>query len=90
MEREDIYKLIDGERDYQEEMGKKYAWGEGKGAANHPVGEFLLMLQEYTRRAIVEWHQPKDGNEAALHMVRKVAGLAVACMEKHGAPPRKS
>jgi hypothetical protein len=28
------------------------------------------------------------GNEPALHQIRKIAGIAVNCMEKHGAPYR--
>lgn len=89
MDREDVYELINGERDYQEMMGKKYGWGEGEGASNHSIGDFVLMLECYTRKAVDAWCHAQDGNEEALATIRKIAGIAVACMEKHGSTPRE-
>lgn len=82
MERQEVYNLIDGERDYQDSViGNKYAH------VAHPVAAEILMIEEYAARARVEWTDNK-GDEAALAMVRKVAGLCVRCMEHHGAPER--
>ncbi len=52
------------------------------------IGEFILMLSEYVDRAKHEWTTEKKPEMRALDMVRKVAGIAVNCMEKHGAPRR--
>lgn len=82
MERQEVYKLIDGEREYQNEIvGNKYSH------VAHPVAAEILMMEEYIQRARELWTDVK-GDEAALDMVRKVAGLAVRCMENHGAPER--
>lgn len=93
--REDVYRVIDGERYYQELMAKKHNWGQGTGdASNHEVGVFLALLETYVRRALdahadaTGYRGPVSDNQA-LHVVRKIAALAVACMEQHGAPERK-
>lgn len=87
MTREEVYALINGEREYQERTGEERGWGGGEGASNHSVGDFLVMLDVYCQRAKDAWAS-NTGDEAALDMVRKVAGISVACMEKHGAPAR--
>jgi hypothetical protein len=91
MDRSAVYKLIDGEREYQEAMGKKYGWGQGQGASNHSIAEFAWMIEEYSMRLRAEWHQPETdkAKDGSLAMMRKIAGLAVACMEAHGAPERE-
>lgn len=93
--KEEVYTVIDGELAYQEEMARQNGWGQGTGdASNHEVGVFLSLLESYTRKAL-DAHADATGyrgptnDEAALHVVRKIAGLAVACMVKHGAPQRK-
>lgn len=79
------YKAIDTERDYQDA---------GKGnAARHEekkmtVGEFICCMDEYISKARAEWVKA-GGVPASLHDIRKVAGLAVQCMELHGAPLRQ-
>jgi hypothetical protein len=85
MDRADVYKLIDGERDYQEGL-----WGSAVVHANElSVGDFVLMVEEYAARARKEWvGQPYPEVKALDHM-RKIAGIAVRCMEIHGAPPRQ-
>jgi hypothetical protein len=82
-----VYAVIDGERDYQEA---------GKGnAQRHPdadkamtPGEFILCMEKCLSDARDAWYKPQGG-QASLEFVRKVAGLAVQCMELHGAPRRQ-
>ncbi len=86
MLRDDVYCLIDGERDYQDAMqvgpnGRT----DGK---QKSVGDYLTLLVAYTARAC-EAHVGRPGDQPALDMVRKIAGIAVQCMEVHGAPPRE-
>lgn len=79
MEREKVYKLINGERDYQDTK-----WTGHK----HEVGAYILLLEEYAKRAREQWTD-SNSDVSALDMIRKVAGIAVHCMEEHGAPSRK-
>lgn len=87
MDRTEVYRIIDTERDYQERMGQQNSWGQGQGASNHSVGDFLSMLQAYLARAH-EAYVSNTGDQATLQFVRKLAGICVACMERHGAEPR--
>jgi hypothetical protein len=48
----------------------------------------LTMLSAYLHRA-QQAYVDNTGDEAALGCVRKLAGIAVACMERHGAPSRE-
>jgi hypothetical protein len=86
--REDVYIAIDTERAYQDSLGAdRCAFEQGR-MRNHSVGDHLVMLNEYVRRALEAWVN-NPGDEQALHVIRKVAGIAVRCMERHGAPMRK-
>lgn len=77
-----VYASIDGERDYQDHM-----WGANEAFA---VGEHIALLQEYVNRARQEWSTEKTKPETkTLHMIRKVAGIAVRCLERHGCPRRE-
>ena len=87
MERKEVYELIDGERDYQDLLWNKDTTAtEG----NHSVAEFLMFIQDYTNEAlhILSRKGEPQASEEASHIVRKVAGLSVACMEQNGGFPR--
>lgn len=77
--RQEVYAAIDSERTYQQKK-----WGDHQ----HEVGAYLTMLREYVSKADRAWTD-NVGDAAALEMVRKVAGIAVRCMEDHGAPLRQ-
>jgi hypothetical protein len=85
MERTEVYRRVDGERDYQDSFitGKKF---EDK---IHSVEAEILMMSSYIRKAEDAWTNNK-GEEAALDVVRKIAGLAIRCLEHHGCPERQS
>lgn len=72
------YKAIDSEREYQE---TKWTGHE------HEVGAYITMLDFYVAEAKKGWVK-NSGDAAALESIRKIAGIAVACMEAHGAPER--
>ncbi len=80
--RAEVYAAIDGERDYQDALGANRTDGSA-----HTVGDYLTMLDTYLRRAQDDW-TGNPGNEQALDELRKVAAIAVRCLEEHGAPPR--
>jgi hypothetical protein len=77
MERQEVYKVIDDERDYQDTKWPKQQHG------NHEVEAYLLYMEHYlseARRAV----STSDGTSGALEQMRKVVALGVACFEKHG------
>lgn len=87
--REDVYKALDTERDYQD--GK---WGHSlsddrPGDGFRSIDEFALYIEGYTKDLVQQcshYANPED----KLDIVRKVGALCVACMEHHGAPHRRS
>lgn len=87
MKRNLVYAMIDGERDYQNEQIAKFNWNEPK-----RVGEFLTILRVYLTKAENAWVTDSDNakpeERQSLHEIRKLAALAIACLESHGAPPR--
>lgn len=82
MTRAEVYKLIDGEREYQNELGPD-RW-EGK---PHSPGAYITMLTSYLTKAQQAWTD-NAGDKESLGVIRKIAAIAVRCMEDHGAPPR--
>lgn len=82
MEREQVYKRIDQERNYQDVKWK-----------NNDVPDDEKSIAEWLN--YIEFHLGKAKNEIyylkhqeALAEVRKIAALAVKCMEVHGCPER--
>ena len=73
-ERIKAYAAIDSERDYQDEL-----WHD-----TLTVGEFVLLLEEYAWKARGQWTTEPKPEVRTMEVVRKVAALAVACMEQHG------
>jgi hypothetical protein len=80
MKREDVYKLIDGEREYQNDI-----WDAD--IDSKTVGSHLTLLDTYLRAA-KDGYTYTDGNRKALDTIRKIAALAVRCMELHDTPAR--
>jgi hypothetical protein len=87
MNRADVYKAIDGERDYQDaKWGNSLSSGiAGDGARS--IDEFSLYIVGYAADAARLASHYADG-QAKLAEIRKVAALCVACMEQHGVPSR--
>jgi len=81
--RERVYKTIDGERDYQDNLGLDRVDGH-----THTVGEELILMNVHLDLAKAAWVN-NPGDIEALEQVRKIAAIAVRCMENHGNPERK-
>jgi len=81
--REEVYAALDSERCYQDDMSEKYGY---HSSSDRTLDEFILYIQQYAHEAgALSTH----GDETqALEFVRKVGGLCVGCMERHGAPHR--
>ncbi len=80
--REEVYKALDGERDYQD-----HKFEGNRSAIDRTLDEFILYIVQYAQEAAkltTHMHESE-----ALDWVRKVGALCVGCMETHGAPHRE-
>jgi len=86
MERNDVYQKIDTERDYQD-----LRWSPRRDKNNtpdeqKPPAEWLNYIEYHLSKAKEQVYLLEDEN--ALAEIRKVAALAVRCLEIHGCPER--
>lgn len=86
MEREHVYKRIDGERDYQDIVGKSGQRGDTPDEEK-PVSEWVNYIEYHLSKAKDKVYHLRK--EDALEELRKVAALAVRAMEIHGCPERR-
>ena len=88
MNREQVYKILDGERDYQDlKWGSTFS-GNRPGNGDRSIDEFVLYMEGYMRDAVQHASHYAD-TERVLETLRKVAALAIRCFEQHGCPERK-
>jgi hypothetical protein len=76
---QDVVEMVLEERRYQDER-----WGSIHERA-HEVGAWLTLMKHHVGKAAADWSE-SSGDEKAVHGVRKVAAIAVACLEQHGTP----
>jgi hypothetical protein len=81
--RPQVYDAIDTERAYQDALPPTRTDG-----VPRSVGDYVTMMQHYQAKLVAAWTE-NAGDEQALHVMRKIAGIAVHCMEDHGAPHRE-
>lgn len=82
--RTDVYLVIDGERDYQD----SHTLHEPKDPG-FTTGDYITMMTAYVDKLAAAWaFNPGVAPEDVLHNMRKIAAIAVQCMEVHGAPSR--
>jgi hypothetical protein len=74
--------LIIGALDDEREFAlKKY------GAYPRPVGEHLLLVEQYVKDAKTAWTR-YSGDDRALHELRKAGAMILQCLSEHGCPFR--
>lgn len=78
MERNEVYRLIDGEREYQQAIGQP---------DEHDTGEWLQIMDYYMDQA---WNEGEDTDNDRLASIRKIVAVGVAALEQHGCPPREA
>ena len=75
-ERIEVYKVIDGERDYQDSLGSDRV-----SIPKHPheICEEIVMMRQYLDKAEKAWvNNPGEiGDLASLHELRKVAAMGL-------------
>jgi hypothetical protein len=90
--REEVYKAIDSERNYQTTRGEA-AGTAPETLRPHSVEEFILYMQDYIREITTQlsrtWTLDRAAPPEALDTLRKITALGVTAMEQHGAPLRK-
>ena len=92
MKREDVYKSIDSERDFQNDIWKgtksSRQPSDAPNAMERTIDEYALYVARYTA-ILVEVCGSTDFQKNKLEIFRKIAALCVACGESHGMPKRK-
>ena len=88
MERKDVYKRIDGERDYQDRTWVARRTLDGTPDEEKPVAEWINYIEYHLSKAKDKVYHLDT--QAALEEIRKVTALGVRTMEIHGCPPRQS
>ncbi len=88
MKREDVYKLIDGERDYQDRRwNRETTVSEGE----HNPEAWIIYMQDYLQEAthILSREATQVAYPRAMEIIRKVTAMGVAAMEQINTEPRK-
>lgn len=85
MDRQEVYKLIDGERDYQDSR-----WQSCESKGIHSYSEWILYMNDYLQEATHVCARVADPEcrEKVGNIMRKLAAMSVAAIEQNGAPPR--
>lgn len=80
--REEVYRAIDGERDYQDSHSL-HDTGE------FTSGEYITMMNHYSNKLPAEWAlEPGIAPKGVLSNMRKIAAIAIQCLEVHGVVTR--
>lgn len=86
MERREVYKCLDTERDYQDLRWTPRREKNDTPDEQKPPAEWLNYMQKHVNLANDEVYNLND--EKVLAHIRKVAALAVRCLELYGCPER--
>ena len=86
MNREEVYEVIDTERDYQEK-GKEDQTSHIVEDFN--LGDAITAIDYNLTLAKVTWYQNQTPHPAAMKYLRKIAAICVSMGEKYGMPKRK-
>ena len=88
MKRTDVYKLIDGEREYQDSR-----WNPTTTTSDgiHSVEEWMMFIEDYVSEAkhILSRESKQVADSKGMDIMRKVAAMSVCAMEQHETSPRK-
>ena len=92
--RKEVYEAIDSERAYQKHVAEKVS-GPDSGEHKHSIEEFVLYMDDYMTELKHQlsrtWTASGSSKDvpAAIHTLRKVTALGVACMEQNGTTKRE-
>lgn len=77
-----VYDIIDGERHYQDTIRRKRE-NDPTPDGEKSIADFIIFIENKVNMAKESIYELS--NDKALDNIRKIAALAVACMESHGA-----
>lgn len=80
-QRQKVFDAINSERDWQDRK-----WGTIQ-QHPHEVGAWLTLMRKLLADAEAAW-AGANNDTAALHEIRKVIAVGIACGEQHGMPKR--
>lgn len=86
MERKEVYKRLDGERDYQDKTWVARRTANGTPDKEKSIAEWLTYMEHHLNKVKEAIYYLKD--DEALAGIRKVTALGVRAMEIHGCPER--
>ena len=86
MERKDVYLLIDGERQYQQNRHEQKNATHPHRDEDHSVADWIVYIRSHVQNAEM-WIYDLE-KDLALGEIRKIAALCVACMEFNDTLPR--
>ena len=75
-----VYAAIEAEIEYAKSLGPTRVESQER---PHTTGDYLTMLRTYLHEAEEAWTR-NAGDVPALHSVRKIAAIAVRCMQDNG------
>ena len=89
MKRKQVYKAIDTERKYQQEMTDSETRPDM--IEDFDISTALLAMDVTLEKAKYVWYHdnPKDKYQYTMELLRKIAGMAVQMGEIYGMPDRK-
>jgi hypothetical protein len=87
MERTEVYKIIDGEREYQEWRWEKGIREDRIPDEDKPPAEWLNYIKYHLEQGEISNYMLNK--EETMSEIRKIAALAVRAMEIHGCSPRQ-
>jgi len=86
MERKQVYERIDGERDYQD----KHCAEENFDVDKRAISSHILTLELYLDKCKQVWGRTSNAKpDPTMDVMRKVAAIAVRCLEEWGCPERR-
>ena len=88
MKREDVYKLIDGEREYQDKRWNSETTASG---GIHSPEEWTMYMLQYLLEGqyILSHENVQTAYPKAMEIIRKVTAMGVCAMEQIDTTPRK-
>lgn len=78
-----VIAAIDSELEYQNGLSSARGYNPRVDEVDHGVAGQLVTLERYTRKAMDAWTD-SAGEDEALHMLRKIAGIATRALILYG------
>ena len=87
MQRSTVYDIINGEREYQDNLWNEHTTSSG---GKHSPTEWLVYIQDYLTEAmsLASRNSNPEASENVMENIRKIGAMCVCAMEQNGVKPR--